>query len=91
MMDYLSFPEPMDQKLTSSEGLKIKCETNLTETDYLDVKFNITKSKYFKKPSNNPLYIDTSSSYPPQVMKQNPRTISQWLSHIACNEIEFDI
>ena len=34
------------------EGLKITCETNLIETDYLDVKFNIQKSKYFPNQKN---------------------------------------
>ena len=48
-------------KTFKNEGLKITCETNLIETDYLDVKFNIPKSKYFpfKKPNDNPLYINS--------------------------------
>ena len=79
-------------KIFKNEGLKITCETNLIETDYLDVKFNIPKSKYFpfKKPNDNPLYINTSSNHRPQVIKQTPKTISQWLSNISCDEIEFN-
>ena len=78
-------------KIFKNEGLKITCETNLIETDYLDVKFNIPKSKYFpfKKPNDNPLYINTSSNQPPQVIEQTLKTISQRLSNISCDEIEF--
>ena len=62
-------------KIFKNEGLKITCETNLIETDYLKVKFNIPKSKYFpfKKPNDNPLYINAFSNHPPQVIKQTPK------------------
>ena len=43
------------------EGPFITIDTNLIETDFLDVSFNLNTGKYFpcKKPSNTPLYIDT--------------------------------
>ena len=78
-------------KKFKKEGLKITCETNLTETDYLDVKFNIDSQYFpFKKPNDNPLYINTSSNHPSQVIKQTPKTISQRLSNIVYDEIEFN-
>ena len=48
---------------------------------YFDVKFNINfrNFKYFtfKKPDDNLLKINTSNTYPPQVIKQTTKTISQ--------------
>ena len=42
-----------------------------------------------KKPNDNPHHINTSSDRPPQVIKQTPKTISQRLSNISCDKIEF--
>ena len=78
-------------KIFKKEGLKITCESNLTETDFLDVTFNIESTKYtpYRKPNDNPQYINTSSNHPPQVIKHIPATISQRLSRISCDETEF--
>ena len=42
------------------EGLTITIDTNLIETDFLDVTFNLATSKFFpfRKPNNVPLYIN---------------------------------
>ena len=51
----------MDQKdiitLFKSEGLSITIDTNVTETDFLDVSFNLEMDKSFpySKPNNTPL------------------------------------
>ena len=49
-----------------SEGLSITIETNLIETDFLDVIFNLHTGKYFpyRKPNNDPLYINIHSNHP---------------------------
>ena len=45
--------------LFKKEGLNITIETNLAETDFLDVKFNLVTGKYvpYCKPNSDPLYI----------------------------------
>ena len=45
--------------LFKDEGLSITINTNLIETDFLDVSFNLNTGKYFpfKKLNNKPLYI----------------------------------
>ena len=45
--------------LFKDEGLSITIDTNLIETDFLDVSFNLDTGKYFpfKKSNNKPLYI----------------------------------
>ena len=44
--------------LFKNEGLGITIDTNLIETDFLDVAFNLTSGKFFpyRKPNNMPLY-----------------------------------
>ena len=45
--------------LFKDEGLSITIDTNLIETDFSDVSFNLNTRKYFsfKKLNNTPLYI----------------------------------
>ena len=79
-------------KLFQSEGLKITCESNIIETDYLELTMNIGTGKYFpyRKPNDKPQYINTESNHPPNVVKQIPITISQRLSRISSDEGEFN-
>ena len=44
----------------------------------------------FKKPGNQPLYIDTQSNYPPSIIKHLPAAISRRISDISCNQGTFD-
>ena len=50
-----------------NEGLSITIETNLIETDFLGVTFNLVTGKYFpfRKVNNKPLYIIAKSNHPP--------------------------
>ena len=56
--------------LFKEEGLSIAFETNLIETDFLDVTFNLATKKYFpfRKANNTPLYINAFSNHPPTVI-----------------------
>ena len=57
-------------------GLSITIETNLIETDFLEVTFNLTTKKYFpfRKANNTPLYINlyinAFSNHPHTIIKQ---------------------
>ena len=48
-------------------GLSITVITNITSVDFLDVTFNLKRDSYqpFRKPNNEPKYIDISSNHPP--------------------------
>ena len=56
-----------------SEGLSITINTNLIETDFLDVSFNLEMDKFFpyRKPSNTLLYIHFESNHPPSIQLLN--------------------
>ena len=58
-------------EIFQSFGLKITIETNLQITDFLDVTFNLKNGKYysFRKPTNDPLYINALSNHPKNIKK----------------------
>ena len=78
--------------LFKDEGLSITIDTNLIETDFLNVSFNLDTGKYFpfKKPNNTPLYIHSKSNHPPSIIKQLPSMTNKRISSLSCDEIEFD-
>ena len=72
-------------------GLSIIVTTNITSADFLDVTFNLKTESYqpFRKPNNEPKYIDISSNYPPQALKQLPKSIEK-RSEISSSKEIFD-
>ncbi len=79
-------------KQFKQHGLNITIQTNLKIVNYLDVTFNLKNASYYpyKKPNNNPLYINTKSNHPPNIIKQLPAAINRRISDISCNETEFN-
>ena len=78
--------------LFKNDGLSITIETNLFETDFLDVIFNLTTGKFcpFRKPNNQPLYINAKSNHPPNILRDLPSMINKRLSDLSCNEEEYE-
>ena len=62
--------------LFKDEGLSIAIDTNLIETDFLGVSFNLNTGKYFpfKKPNNTPLYIPQN----PTTHRQSSSNCHEW-------------
>ena len=77
--------------LLKKEGLNIIIETNLVDTDFLDVTFNLETEKYlpYRKPNSDPLYINAKSNHPPTIVKDLPKMINKRLSDLSCNKDEF--
>ena len=55
--------------------------------NYLDVTLNLTTGKYypFRKPDNNPLYINSKPNHPPSIIRQIPASISTKISSLSCD------
>ena len=72
-------------------GLRVTIETLLTQTDFLDVSFNIATGNYcpFRKPNSEPLYINAKSNHPPNILKHLPAAISSRISSNSCNQEAF--
>ena len=77
--------------LFMKEGLNITIETNLAETDFLDVTFNLVTEKYlpYRKLDNDCLYINVKSRHHPTIIKDLSKMINKGLSDLLCNEDEF--
>ena len=73
-------------------GLKITAQSNLKVVNYLDVTLDLSTGKYYpyRKPDNNPLYINVNSNHPPSIIKQLPKSISTRISSLSCNSEEFN-
>ena len=71
--------------------LRVTVETNLEQTDFLDVTFDLPTRKFwpFRKPNSDPLYVNAKSNHPPTVIKQLPAGITRRLASLSCNEEEF--
>ena len=67
-------------------------ELNLTRTDFLDATLNLNTGKFwpYRKPSDNPLYINKNSNHPPSIKKQIPSMINDCLTQLSLSEDEFD-
>ena len=53
------------------QGLNIPISANRKICNFLDVTLNFTDGSYYpyRKPNNEPLYIDTDSNHPPTIIK----------------------
>ena len=71
--------------------LKVTAEINNHLVNFLDVIFNLKKENYhpYRKPNNNPLYIDSGSSHLPNIIKQPPKSINSRLSTLSSDEKSF--
>ena len=78
--------------LFKEEGPRITYDTNLTETDFVDVTFSLETSKFFpfKKPNNVPLYINVKANHRSTIIKDLSKMIKKRLSELSCNKGEFD-
>lgn len=63
----------------------------LTQTDFLDVTFDLVSGKFwsFQKPNIDPLYINAKSNHPPTIIKHLPAAITGRLASLSCREEEF--
>ena len=73
-------------------GFKITIEANLKIVNFLDVTLNLNTGKYypFRKPNDLPLYINSKSNHPPNIIKNLPDAINQRLSDISHDEDVFN-
>ena len=73
-------------------GLKITIEANLKTVNFLNVTLDLGNESYkpYRKPNDNPLYINASSNHPPSILKQLPKNISKRVSGISSSKEIFD-
>ena len=79
------------EKIFQQHNLKVIADTNLLQTDFLDVVLNLNTGKFspFRKPNDNLLYINIRSNHPPTITKHLPLMIEKRISQISYDESEF--
>ena len=79
-------------KIFKDVGFSIDIETNSKVVDFLDITFNLNNGIYkpYKKPNGRLLYINKSSSHPPQIINQLLKIISDRLSRNSSNKEVFN-
>ena len=79
-------------KTFKDHGLQITTKVGIVRTDFLDLTLDLKLGKYspFRKPNDQPLYINVLSNHPPVIKKQLPIMILKRLSGLSCNREEFD-
>ena len=72
-------------------NLKVTAQFNNHQVNFLDVTFNLNEENYhpYRKPNNDPLYIDSRSNHPPNIIKQLPKSINDRLSALFSDEKPF--
>ena len=79
-------------KIFKDCGLNIAIKTNLKSVDFLDIRLNLRDNTYqpYRKPNSEPMYINKSSNYPKNIIKDLPKTIEKRLSDTSCNQGVFE-
>ena len=73
-------------------GLNITIKTKLKSVDFLDIHLNLKDSTYqpYRKPNSGPIYINKSSNYTKNIIKDLPKAIEKRLSDTSCNKEVFE-
>ena len=74
-------------------GLKITVLSNQTRTNFLDLTFDLTNGTHnpYRKPNDEPLYINSSSNHPPSIIRELPKSINKRINQLSSNKDIFDI
>ena len=80
------------KKVFSEMELEITTDFGLKCTDFLDVNFDLEKDEYspYRKPNDEPVYIDINSDHPPMIKKQLKNMIQKRLSTLSSSKSVFD-
>ena len=73
-------------------GLKITAESKLHVVNFLDVTFDLSTGKYkpYRKPNDDPLYINKHSNHPPSILRQLPTSINKRISTLSSDKQTFE-
>ncbi len=69
-------------------GLKITAKATLHVVNFLDVTFDLNNGKFkpYRKPNDDPLYINRHSNHPPSIIKHLPTSINKRISALSADE-----
>ena len=79
-------------KIFKECGLSITYEVNKKSVYFLEIRFNLNQQTYksYRKPNNEPVYINKQSNHPPKIIADIPKALYKRLTNISCNKNVFD-
>ena len=75
-------------KTFNTYNLSITIETNIRVVNFFDTTFDLITNIYkpYRKPNDNPVYINKNSNHPPTVLRQLAKSVSKRISETYSNE-----
>ena len=72
-------------------GISLTTKTNLKVVQFLDIELDLINNTYrpYKKPNDNPMYINVNSNHPLSIIKQIPPSFNRRLSNLSSDEEVF--
>ena len=63
-------------------GLKKTAQVKHQNVNFLDITLNLNNGNFspYRKPNNEPQYVNSRSNHPPSIIKQIPKSINKRLS-----------
>jgi hypothetical protein len=79
-------------KLFRQYDLKITIQVCYQKVNFLDDTLDHYSESYqpYRKPDNEPLYINSHSNHPPSIIRQIPQSINKLISQLSSNQSAFD-
>ena len=73
--------------LFQDNELTITVKTKKTSINFLDINFCLNSESYqpYRKPNDEPFYINRTSTHPPTILSRLPQTISKKISSLSSN------
>ena len=75
-------------KTFNTYNLPITSETNIRVVNFRDITFDLINNIYkpYRKPNDNPVYINKNSNHPPTALRQLAKSVSKRISEASSNE-----
>ena len=75
-------------RIFESFGLKITAQANLKRVNFLDITFDLTNDTNgpYRKPNDEPLYINRLSNHPPSIIRELPLSINKRINKLSCDK-----
>ena len=72
-------------------GLNITAQANQLSTNFLDITFDLSNGTYkpYRKPNDEPLYINRHSNHPPPIIRELPISVNKRINSLSCNREVF--
>ena len=72
-------------------GLNITAQANQLSTNFLDITFDLSNGTYkpYRKPNDEPLYINRHSNHPPPIIQELPISVNKRINSLSCNKEVF--